>query len=316
MYKSTIKGFGLPVILLIVAVIAVVGGGYYLSKNPQLTKNINLTPPVPLTTYQELESALNKTTEAKTAYIDYKTKVASHIAVATSGVTQTINANVDGYLTGSTDGKVSKGELRISSPDNPGTSVVVSVISLENGSLYVKGPATVGKWQYISKEEGEKLDEKNPTDASLYGFNFLESVLSENKALFRTIKKDSVEKLEDHASDGKNYKRFTVEIAVPDYISAIEQDPDATLKDKSDAKKILSDATVKVTFHVDKSSNYITKLVISAKNLSQIKVPEAERLGISTTHDMTLDADISRFDVPTDIKAPEPTEVINPPSEI
>lgn len=281
-----------------------------------MTKNINLAPPVPLTPYQELEGALNKTTAAKTAYIDYKTKVASHIAVATSGVTQTINANVDGYLTGSTDGKVSKGELRISSPDNPGTSVVVSVISLEDGGSYVKGPATLGKWQYISKEEGEKLDEANPTDASLYGFNFLESVLSENKALFRTIKKDSVEKLEDHTSDGKNYKRFAVEIAVPDYISAIEQDPDATLKDKSDAKKILGDATIKATFHVDKNSNYITKLIINAKNLSQIKVPEAERLGISTTHDMELDADISRFDVPTDIKAPQPTEVINPPSQI
>lgn len=314
MYKSVQKGIALPLILLLIAVVAVVGGGYFFYKNSG--GKFSVTPPVPMTPYQELESSLNKTTEAKTAYIDYKTKVASHIAIVARGVTQTVDANVDGYLTGSTDGKVSKGELRISSPNNPGTSVVVSVIQIESGSLYVKGPATAGKWQYVSREESEKLDESNPTDASLYGFNLLDSIISENKALFKTIKKDTVEKLEEQTVDGKTLKRFSVEIAVPDYIAAIEQDPEATLKDKKDGKAILADATIKATFYVDKNSNYITKLTINAKNLSQIKTPEADKLGVSTAHDMTLEADLSRFDLPTDIKAPEPSEVLNPPSEI
>ncbi len=312
MLKTTQKGIVLPLLLLALIIVAVVGGGYYLSKNSSL--GFNFTPPVPLNSHQELEGAVNKTVTVKTAHLDYKTNVKSHITVISTGVTQTLDNNVDGYLAGSDE--ASKGELKIYSTQNPSSSVVIDVISLKDGGSYVKGPATAGKWRYVSKEENNKLDEKNPTDASLYGFNLLDSVISDNKALFRTFKKETVEKLEDFSADGKTLKRFSVEIAVPDFVGAIEKDPDSTLKDKNDAKAILADATIKATFYVDKNTNYITKLSVSAKNLTQILTPEAKQLGVSTRHDIELSADISRFDLPMEIKAPDPSEVINPPSSI
>lgn len=307
-----------PLIIVGLVAILLVGAGAVLSrregglkgflKSPsEVAKQVNPTP------YDELESALNKTVEEDSVYVDYKTAVTTSITSTANGITQTLKNHVDGYLTGSTDGKVSKGDLKIYSEEQKDLSVVISIISIENGDLYVKGPATNGKWQKLTKEEQDKMAEEEPTDASLYGFELVGSIFSENKALFKTIKKESVQKLDDLSQDGKNYKRFSVEIAIPDYIGAVENDPDNTPKEKKDAKVILQDSTINATFHVDKSTNYVTKLVIEAKNLTQIPTPEAERLQLSSKHDLHIEADLSRFGVPVDLNLPGPNDLVNPP---
>lgn len=301
-------------LILLLVIVAAVGGGiyYFLNKNI-LIKSVETIKQVnPIKTPRdEMELAINKVMGAKTAYIDYKMKVTSRITNTKTGITQTFNPIAEGYLAGSTDGKVLRMEIRISSSNNPTASIDISVITTEGDIVYVKGPATQGKWMKLAKAEFEKQAESSPTDASLYGFNLLGTILSENKALFKSIRKDAIEKTANQTVDGKVLNKYTVEIGTPEFIDALEQDKETTQKDKSDAKVILKDAVVRADFFVDPGSNYITKLVIDTKNLAQISTPESEQLGISTVHNIELEANLSRFDVPTGITAPDPKDILN-----
>ncbi len=310
------KGFSLVIILILVAVVALAGGGYYLlSKNksisgPDIVRQINKGP------YEELEDALNKTSAATTAYMDYKTKVTSRVTVTKTGITQTLENNVDGYLSGSTDGKTSKIEMRIYSSSNPSASVVINGITTETGDVYLKGPATAGKWQKFTKPEFKALDDKTPADASLYGFEILSTIFSEDKALFKAVKRESVQKLLDQTEGDKTLAKYEVEVSVIDFVNALRQDKDRSEKDINDAQIILKDAIIKTTYFVDKNSRYVTKLVAEAKNLTQIPTPEGEQLGVSAQHDLVITAELSRFNLPTGISAPDASELVNPGSKI
>ena len=235
------KGFTPPIILVLVAVV-VIGGGYLLlnknKTNPgqDLLRQINKGP------YEKLEDALNKTSAATTAYVDYKTKVTSRITVRESGVTQSLENNVDGYLTGSTDGKTSKAEMRIYSSEDPSQSVVVDVITTENGDVYLKGPATEGKWQKFTKPEFEAQDDKAPADASLYGFEILSTIFSEDKALFKAVKRESVQAVSEQKEGDKTLEKYEVEVSVIDFVDALRKDKERTEKDITDAQTILKDA--------------------------------------------------------------------------
>lgn len=304
-------------ILVLVVVILIAGGGYSLATNK--SKSIpgsNIVQQINKTPYQELENALNKTTSATTAYLDYKTKVSSRVTITKTGVTSNLTNHVDGYETGSTDGKTGKFEMRIYTDENPSKSINIDGITTENGDVYVKGPATGTKWQKLTKPEFQAQNSKTPTDASLYGFEILSTIFSENKALFKATKKESVQKLPDQTEDGKTIVKFEVEVSVVDFVNALRQDKDKTEKDIKDAETILKDATIKTTYFVNKSSGYITKLGIEVKNLTQVPTPEAEQLGVSTQHDLVLSAELSRFNLPTGISAPDPSELVNPGSKI
>lgn len=301
------------IIFLLFFIIGVAGFLYFkdsVSKNPSQKKSSSLIPQLQKTPYEELESALNKTITAKTLYLDYKTKVTTRIAMAQTGVTQTLNNNVDGYLTGSTDGKTAKAELRIYNEKTPDLTVNMSLITAENGDIYLKTAGTGTKWLKFSKEQYEKENEKSSTDASLYGFEILSTIFSENKALFKTIRKETVTKLEDEVVAGKSLARYKVEISTPEFIKSLEEDQEKTEKDKKDAESILKEAVINATYSVDKETNYITKLVIETKNLTQISTPESDELKITTTHDIELTADLSRFDLPTNITIPDVQDVI------
>jgi hypothetical protein len=108
-----IIGISLFLILIIVIFVSV---SFYLSnkRNSQyVTTNTQITNPTqPVvsnkTPYGELSLALDKTIAVKTLYMDYKTQVESRLAFAKTGLTQTLHNNVDGYITGSTDGKTGK----------------------------------------------------------------------------------------------------------------------------------------------------------------------------------------------------------------
>lgn len=316
--KSFQSGFSPLIIIIIVAVVVLAGGGYYLVSKGVLNKSSksgvdfgSVVEQVKNTPYSQLESALNKTSEAKTAYLEFNMKDSAMITFVSQGLTKTIVGVVDGYIAGSTDGKDAKMEIRISSPENPGTSINISTILLSNGDAYIKGPATNGKWLKSTTEKLESDDEKTPTDASLYGFQMLSTVFSENKAVFKSINKDSVTKLPDEEKDGKKYSKYSAEMSTPDFLTAQATDPDFTEKDKADANIILQDAVMKVTFTVDNSTNYITGLTIEAKHLTQIPTPESKELGVSTKHDLDISANLSRFNVPADVAAPDPSEVMS-----
>lgn len=314
--KISQNGVFSPVVIIVAVVIALAAGGYFFfsknSSSPRSGGN-NIIDQIKKTPYSELESAINKTVNTKTAYIDYKTKVTSRITGTAKGITQTLVNHVDGYMTGSTNGDITKAEMRISSDANPKKSVIVDVIAIKNSDMYVEGPATKGKWQKLTKAEQEAASAKNPTDASLYGFNILGTIFSDNKALFKTIKKESVEKLPDYKTDdGKVYSKFSVDISVVDYVKAIGEDKNVTDKDKKDAQAILGDAILKATFSVDQKTDYVTGIAVEARNLAQISTPASEKLGISTKHDLDLNAELSRFDVPTGVTIPEDKDLLEP----
>ena len=300
---------------LLVLLLLLFGGGYlFLSSGKG--KSINLADLVAQlnpnkTPFQKLDSALSKTVGVKTLYVDFNMEDTGLITLVSKGVTQTIQANVSGYISGSTDGKTQKMELNISSPSNPGVSIVISVMSLEDGTWFVKSPTTAGKWQKYTKEEYEKESAGNSLDASLYGLNILASVFDESKALFKTIQKETVESLPSETVEGKTYDKYSAEISIPDFISALPLSSNVTEKDVSDSKIILKDAVMRVTLSVDRSTNYVTKIVIDAKHLTFIPNDESEKMGVSTVYDIVTTADLSRFDVPTNISAPDPSEVIS-----
>lgn len=299
-------------LILFTLIVLALGAGYFFLNNGKSIKladlanqlNPNKTP------FQRLDSALSKTLNVKTFYLDFDMKDTGLITLVSKGLTQTINATISGYISGSTDGKTQKMEMRISSPSNPNTSIIVSVINIEDGTWFVKGPATAGKWKKYTKAEYEKETSATATDASLYGLNILGTIFSESKALFKTIRKETVESLPDETNEGKTYDKYTAEISVPDFINSLSLDKDVTEKDKSDSKIILKDAIMKITLSVDRAANYVTKIIIDARYLTFIPNAASEKMGISTVYDIETTADLSRFDVPTNISAPDSSEVV------
>lgn len=320
--KEPQAGFSLIIIIVFIATVLLAGGGFlFLSKNKGIfSKTASnkggvdiaaVVDQVKGTPYSELESALDKTGQVKSAYLEFDMKDTAMVTVNSQGITKTIVGLVSGYLTGSTDGKSSKVDMRISSPDNPNTSINISYIILESGDTYLKGPATSGKWLKSTKQESKKRNEASPTDASLYGFQIFSTIFSENKALFKAINKDTVTKLPDEVKEGKKLNKYAVDISTPEFLIAQAQDEEFTDKDKSDAKIILQDAIMKATFVVDSATNYVVSINVEAKHLTQIPTPESQNLGVSTTHDLDLNANMSRFDVPADVTPPAPSEVIS-----
>lgn len=301
-------------LILIAAVLAV--GGYFVATNKSLSK-FDLLKLINPTPYQKLEKALDKTGALDTFYVDYKTKVSSRMTV--QGLTENVVNNVDGYITGSTDDKTTKMEMRIYNEDTPSASVVIGLISVENGDLYIRGPATGVKWQKITKDEYKTMLKEDVPDASLYGFEMISTVFSENKALFKSVEKDAVRQLSDVTENDKAFAKYETEVSVVDFIEVLRQDKESELSEKNikDRQTILQDAIIKTTYSVDKKSGYIAKLVIDAKNLTQVPTtPEAaqlvKQLGLSTQHDLTLTADFSRYNLPTGIVPPDKSEILNP----
>ncbi|MBI2611322.1 hypothetical protein HYW54_01075 [Candidatus Gottesmanbacteria bacterium] len=310
-------------ILVIIVIIAflVVGllgiGTFFMLKN-NFKAATNLNTPKPNNSSQTntaqsasdtLSAALNKTIAAKTAYIDYKTKVTSHVSSAKTGITQTLNNNADGYITGSTDGKTFSMEMRIFSDLAPDKSVNVSVLSTETGDWYIRNAQTAPKWQKLSKEQYKQY-ESGPVDASLFGLNILGTIFSNNQALFKSIDKNTIASLGSEQTDGISTNKYRADISTPDYISALANDKDLTPKDADDSKIILKDAIITVVYYVDPASGYVKKLTVDGKKLTQIPTPESQQLGLSTTHDIMLNADISRIGTPTNITVPGQSDVL------
>lgn len=257
---------------------------------------------------QQLEAAINQTNSVESAYVDFDSNVTTRVTNVKNGLSQSLKNSLTGYLTGSTNGKLGKAEVRISSAANPGVEVVIEVITLEDETSYVKGPATGQKWLKITKEEAEK--DKTPIDASLFAFNILETVFSENKALFKAVEENSVTVLEEYQRDGVTYKKYQADIATPTYLDALAQDTDTTEKEIDNSRQILDSAVITALFEVNTKTGYITHLEVEANNVKQIPTPESEQLGLTAQHNIVLKAELSRFGLPVTITPPSEDEII------
>lgn len=306
-------------LIVVIIVLLIAGGAYFAFSQYSSDSDLNLgsigqmtdvVDRVAGTPKGKVESAIDKMIGVDTAYVDLRMDVKSMVTRQSNGLTQTIDAIASGYLTGSGETEEYKSEISISSPLNPGVSVKIETIIDMEENVYLKGPATEGKWWKFSKEDFEEESAKNPTDASLYGLVIVGTLLDENKALLKTIDRESITQLPNVERDGKTYERYSVVLSNPGFISALESDEDATESDVEDARKILADAVMSAELTIDKDTGYITSIKLDAKHLTQIQTEESKALGFDTRHDMVVSADISRINVPLEITFPDPADVI------
>ena len=316
--KKSKKGM---IIIIAIILLVLIGGGvfawmYMGNSEQKLLEDDRLKAEESQDPYQEFEAALDKTLATKSFYSDFKSTVTTKIASADLGITETTVSHVDGYVTGITRGETkasdSKAQMQIYSEADPTVSIVVDVISTADGISYIKGPTTGGKWLQQTEEELNDVDDKTPTDASLYGFELLFGALSEDKLLFKEINKETFRRLGDEVVEGKTLERYEVEIDIPAYIAALEANEDANTSDIEDAKAILKNAALKSTFFVDNATGYIVNLSLDAKNLTQIITEEYAQYGISSTHDVIMTAELSRFNLDVDVTPPPAAEILNP----
>lgn len=261
-----------------------------------------------LTPVQKFEKALEITNSLDTAHMEFDGSVNTKLTNNT-GLTANQKGKVAGYITGSTDGNTQRIELRISGEKETGIEVIVGIISVDNGeTLYVSGPATKGKWQKYSKADWDKISESSITDASLYIFDIVSTLFSKSKALLASANLSDLKALE--SKDGLDH--YKVEISVPSYIESQDSDEEYTDKDIKESSIILKEAIISGEFWVDQQTNYVTSMNIEAKNMRNVPTEESTKMGISAKFDSIMQVKLSRFNLPTNISAPDETEIVKP----
>jgi hypothetical protein len=231
--------------------------------------------------------------------------------LVSNGVSNTASSLAKGFITGSTDGKRSKTELRISNANNPKSEIVISNI-ISDEDIYIKGPATGQKWWKTSEEGLDEMNGDTPMDASLFGFYYLGTLFEESDAVFKSVGSNNIRFLGEEKYKDRTVLKYSAEIAVPSFINAVSQNED--LKDDvEDLEKILEDTTMDGTFYVDPETYYIVYMDVSAKNVTQIITPEAERFGLRAVHDINFISDLSRFNLENTVSIPDESEIEDAP---
>lgn len=303
------KKFGKLIIALLIFL--VIGFGYYGFSGQSLSfDDLHRKSGILLTRRQKLENAIEKTIQLNTLYVEFESETKSTLTSSTLGFSRTIDSNINGYLAGSTDGKISKAEMRVSSDLTKGLETILSVIGIDEEVVYIQGPSTNGKWIKLSYDEYLEVDVE---DASLYQFNLLATFFDDSKALIKSVDANSFSYEGVQEFEGEQYEKYTVEISVPKYIETLDLDESVSDTKLAQHKSILESAVISADMYVSSKNGYINGLVIRAKNLEQIISQEdIKNSGISrNVHNITLSAKFSRFNLETNISAPPDDEVIN-----
>lgn len=307
MAKSTRPNQGMKYLLLVIG-ITIFGGLFFgMQKNQYDVSRIAYILASP---QDKLTFSINKHSAAGSAVGDFKIKVKSEISSTKTGLTQAFNAQMDGTAKGQIgEGEKGSVDVRISNSLVPDRSINLSVITMENGDIYMKSP-TEEKWMKYTKEDLKKQAEKNVSDASLYGLDILSSLFEKNQALLSSIKKDTVKYTNKETASIEEKDIYEAEVDMTAYINALSQDEDNTEKEMKEVKEILANTTMTIKISVDRVSGYVAHIEVTAKKLKQLVTPEIQELGLSSTHDMDLTIDLSKFGEPIEVNPPAPDQVI------
>lgn len=251
----------------------------------------------------KLTQSIEKLNSYKTVYMEYEMEGTTRLTSRQEGITKKIDFLVKGYISGQSDGETASNTIEISSPLNPSGSIIVNILTTEKYT-YLKGPATGGKWIRMTNDKFQESDEASTTDGSMYPFVMLSSIISEDNALLSSIDKNSVKLVR---SDGV-FKVYSVDISVPEYITALKLDKENSGKDISDAREILKDAIVTAEIYVNKDTHDVASIDLVTKHLAQIQTDETKVYGIDSVHDAVTHIEFSRLGLPLDIK--EPTDFV------
>ncbi len=291
------KGFSIVELLVVVVVLGIFSFGGYL----YYTQNFMGV---------SLEDALNNTSNVSSMHVDYGMDVKTSIGDASTGTNTDVNSNVDGYMTGGVDGEAYEMKMSISNDLDPTSSLSVTVISDTDGNWYTKTAATGGKWVKYTSDEYEQEFSGNTIDASLFGINILGTMFDGSQAVFGATTTSTVVELGEETVNDVVLKKYKVEISVPDFIESLWGSEDVTEKDISDSEAILAHATISAVMYVNEAAGFVERMVITANNLEQIIPAEYADLGYTSTHNIVMTADLSRFGVENQVTIPTESQIV------
>lgn len=271
---------------------------------PTPTSTPTPTPPqrTPRFPDPQLQSAYDNTVNANSMRAGFISDVRTRIVHTDSNEESFIDSRAEGYLTGAADGSTIQTELRITQTNDPSRSGFFGQI-LVNNRLFMK--TNDKDWEERDRSDYNKLYENQPIDATAYAYNLLDTLFTQSKAVLRGIDEATVKAEADDTIDGKAVKVYSFSLSVPEYLNALNRDANVPQFTRDDAKKILQNANLLGRAYVDPATNYIVRLQISGANLTQISTEQSSELGIVTTHDMGMIANLLDFNQPVTLQPPK-----------
>ncbi|MCX7997120.1 MAG: hypothetical protein N2691_05230 [Patescibacteria group bacterium] len=267
---------------------------------PSPTATPTPTMRVPQFPYPDLQEAYEKTTNAQTMRAGFISDVITTYT-RDDGSEQKLESRAEGYLFGASDGTTIQTELRITQKDDPSKTAFFGQILVDN-ELFIK--LDTDDWVRRNRSDYNKLHENQPIDATAYAYFLLDTLFTRSKALLRGIDERSVVREPDTQLDGKQVQQYTFGLSIAEYLAALERDPNTAAFTIKDARKILANATVSGRIFVDPETKYILRIQASASNLTQISTDEQVELGVRTSHQMAMVANLLDFDTPLSLVAP------------
>lgn len=273
------------------------------SPSPIPTKTPTPTPTQKVSLFSDplVQEAYNNTITTRSMRVGFLSDVKTNILSEESGETEHIEAKIEGYFLGNTDGNTIQTELRITQNGSDRTAFFGQI--LVNNQLFIK--RNEDRWVERDRSDFNKLYENQPIDATAYAYNMVDTLFTNSKALLRAIDENTVQPLPDETIDDKPVKVFTFQFSNIDYINALQFDENTKEFTLEDAKKILVNAGINGKIYIDPETKTIIRIELAGTNFTQIAKDEAVQLGIITTHDITLVANLLDFNKPVSLEPPQ-----------
>jgi hypothetical protein len=282
----------------------------YISLSPSPTPSLapTVTPtPTPtqkVSTFTDplLQEAYNNTLNVNTMRVGFLSDVLTKTDNQDDTPDQEITVRVEGYFLGATDGNTIQTELKILQTNYPNAQPAFFGQILVNNRLFMK--RNDEQWIERDRSDFNKLYENQPIDATAYAYNMVDTLFTQSRALLRAIDQNTVAAMPDEQIDEKTMKVYSFQFSNNDYINALRFDSNTKEFTLLDAEKILVNANITGKVYVDPEKKLITRIQTDGTNYTQITQQQASQLGIITTHNIKMTANLLDFNEPLSLQAP------------
>lgn len=276
------------------------------SPTPSTTPSPTPTQKVSQFSDPVLQGAYNNTLAVQSMRVGFISDVKTKTSQQDTNETIELSARAEGYFYGVTDGNTIQTELRIIQTDRPDAQPAFFGQILANNRLFIKRNSD--NWVERDRSDFNKLYENQPIDATAYAYNMVDTLFTQSRALLRAIDQNTIQSEPDENIDGKPMKVYSFQFSNLDYINALQFDANTKEFTLEDARKILVNAYITGKVYVDPEKKLIIRIQTTGTNFTQIARQEAEQqhLGITTTHDITMIANLLDFNQPISLQPPSP----------
>ncbi len=276
--------------------------------SPSITPSVTPTP-TPTQKMSQfadpvLQEAYINTLAVQSMRVGFISDVTTKVLDQQTSQTQELTARAEGYFYGQTDGNTIQTELRIIQTNRANAQPAFFGQILAENRLFIKRNSD--NWVERNRSDFNKLYENQPIDATAYAYNMVDTLFTQSKALLRAIDQNTIKADPDEEIDGKQIKVYSFQFSNIDYLNALKFDANTKEFTLEDARKILVNATITGKVYVDPVEKRIIRLQTNGTNFTQIAREEAEQqnLGIMTTHDITMIANLLDFNQPVSLQPP------------